>query len=27
MEAEKLNALANHLVDLGERAREMRRYL
>ena len=27
MEAETLNALANHLADLGERAREMRRYL
>jgi hypothetical protein len=27
MEAEKLNALANSLADLGARAREMRRYL
>lgn len=27
MEAEKINALANSLVDLGARAREMRRYL
>ena len=27
MEAEKLNALANILADLGARAKEMRRYL
>jgi len=27
MEAEKINALANSLADLVERAREMRRYL
>jgi len=27
MEAEKINALANSLADLGARAREMRRYL
>jgi hypothetical protein len=27
MEAEKINALASSLADLGERAREMRRYL
>jgi len=27
MEAEKINALANSLADLGVRAREMRRYL
>jgi hypothetical protein len=27
MEAEKINALANALADLGARAKEMRRYL
>jgi hypothetical protein len=27
MEAEKINALANSLADLGARAKEMRRYL